>query len=137
MANAKPVSFAPFDTETMIAAQQRNLDALASASQIVVDGVKTIAQRQGEMMQSSVDQLMSVSQGALSMKASELQPADQFAKVKASYDVAVNNAKELAEIAMKTQGEAVAVLSKCVMANIDDLKSFSKIDDLKSFSKTA
>jgi phasin family protein len=125
MANAKQLPFAPFDTGAMIAAQQRNLDALASAGQIVVDGVKTIAQRQGEMMQSSVDQLMSVSQGALSMKASE-QPADQFAKVKANYDVAVNNAKELAEIAMKTQGEAVAVLSKCVMANMDDLKSLSK-----------
>jgi hypothetical protein len=68
---------------------------------------------------------MSVSQSALSMKASE-QPADQFAKVKANYDVAVNNAKELAEIAMKTLGEAVAVLSKCVMANMDDLKSLSK-----------
>jgi hypothetical protein len=27
---------------------------------------------------------------------------------------------------MKAQGEAVAVLSKCVMANIDDLKSMSK-----------
>jgi phasin family protein len=125
MANAKQLPFAPFDTGAMIAAQQRNLDALASASQIVVDGVKTIAQRQGEMMQSSVDQLMSVSQSALSMKASE-EPADQFAKVKANYDVAVNNAKELAEIAMKTQGEAVAVLSKCVMANMDDLKSLSK-----------
>jgi phasin family protein len=125
MANAKQLPFSPFDTGAMIAAQQRNLDALASAGQIVVDGVKTIAQRQGEMMQSSVDQLMSVSQGALSMKASE-QPADQFAKVKANYDVAVNNAKELAEIAMKTQGEAVAVLSKCVMANMDDLKSLSK-----------
>ena len=27
---------------------------------------------------------------------------------------------------MKAQGEAVAVLTKCVMANIDDLKSMSK-----------
>ena len=57
MAKAKPLPFVPFDTGTFIAAQQRNIDAFASASQIVVDGVKTIAQRQGEMMQSSVDQL--------------------------------------------------------------------------------
>jgi phasin family protein len=126
MAKATPMPFAPFDTEALMAAQQRNIDALASASQIVVDGVKTIAQRQGEMMQSSVDQLMTVSQGVLAMKPTELQPADQFAKAKAQYEVAVNNAKELAEIAMKTQGDAVAVLSKCVLANIDDLKSISK-----------
>jgi phasin family protein len=122
---AKAKSFVPFDTETFVAAQQRNIDALASASQIVVDGVKTIAQRQGEMMQSSVDQLMSASQDVLSMKATDLQPADHFAKAKAQYEAAVNNAKELAEIAMKAQGEAVAVLSKCMMANIDDLKAMS------------
>ena len=126
MAKAKPMPFVPFDTETFIAAQQRNIDAFASAGQIVVDGVRTIAQRQGEMMQSSVDQLMSVSQDAFAMKATDLQPADQFAKAKAQYEAAVNNAKELAEIAMKAQGEAVAVLSKCVMANIDDLKSIAK-----------
>jgi phasin family protein len=125
MAKVKPLPFVPFDTETFMAAQQRNIDALASASQIVVDGVKTIAQRQGEMLQSSVDQLMSAGQDALAMKA-ELQPADHFAKAKAQYEAAVNNAKELAEIAMKAQGDAVAVLSKCVMANIDDLKSMSK-----------
>jgi phasin family protein len=127
---AKPTTrtlpFPMFDADRLTAAQQRNLDAFASASQIVVDGVKTIAQRQGEMMQSSVDQLMSVSHDALAMKATDLQPADQFAKAKAQYEAAVNNAKELAEIAMKAQGEAVAVLSKCVMANIDDLKAMSK-----------
>ena len=126
MAKSKTLPFAPFDTETFMAAQQRNIDALASASQIVVDGVKTIAQRQGEMMQSSVDQFVTAGQHALGMKITDLQPVDQFAKAKAQYEAAVNNAKELTEIAMKAQGEAVAVLSKCVMANLDDLKAMSK-----------
>lgn len=126
MASNKPRPFMPFDTEAFVTAQQRNFDALANASQIVVDGVKTIAQRQGEMMQSSVDQMMMASKGAFKLNPSELQPADQLAKAKAGYDVAVNNAKELAEIAMKAQGEAVAVLSKCVMANIDELKVVAK-----------
>jgi len=124
MANAKPLPFTPFDPETFAAAQKRNFDALASASQIVVDGVKTIAQRQGEMMQSSVDQFFTV--GKNGFDPAEMKPADQFAKAKAGYDTAVNNAKELAEIAMKAQGEAVAVLSKCMMANIDDFKAATK-----------
>ena len=59
-------------------------------------------------------------------RTADLQAGDHFAKAKAQYEVAINNAKELAEIAMKAQGEAVAVLSKCVMANIDDLKTMSK-----------
>ena len=123
MAKSKPLPFVPFDAETFIAAQQRNLDALASASQIVVDGVKAMAQRQSEMMQASVDQFVAAGQGAKPM---EFQPGDQIAKAKSLYEAAVNNAKELAEIAMRAQGDAVAVLSKCVMANIDDLKAMSK-----------
>ena len=53
-------------------------------------------------------------------------PADQIATAKSMYEVAVNNARELAEIAMKAQSEAVDVLTKCAMANIDDLKSLAK-----------
>ncbi|MGH6915027.1 MAG: phasin family protein [Geminicoccales bacterium] len=123
---AKSAPFPLYNADKLIAAQQRNIDALASAGQIVVDSVKTIAQRQGEMMQSSVDQMLSAGQDAMSLKATDLQPADQIAKAKSSYETAVNNAKELAEIAMKAQGEAVAVLTKCVMANIDEMKSLSK-----------
>jgi phasin family protein len=125
-AKSKPLPFPMFDADKMIAVQQRSIDALASAGQIVVDSVKTIAQRQGEMMQSSVDQFMTASHDAMTLKPTELQPADQIAKAKSTYEVAVNNAKELAEIAMKAQSEAVAVLTKCVMANIDDLKSLAK-----------
>jgi phasin family protein len=122
----KPLPFPMFDGDRMIAAQQRNLDAWASASQIVVDSVKAIAQRQSEMMQSSVDQWIATGQGALTGKPAEFKPADQIATAKTSYEAAVNNAKELAEIAIKAQSEAVDVLTKAMMANIDDLKSLAK-----------
>ena len=124
---AKPATrtlpFPLFDADRFTAAQQRNIDAFASASQIVVDGVKAIAQRQSEMMQASVDQFVAAGQ---STKPLEFQPGDQIAKAKSLYEAAVTNAKELVEIAMKAQGEAVDVLTKCAMANIDDLKSLAK-----------
>jgi hypothetical protein len=119
----KPLPFPIYDADRLTAAQQRNLDAFASASQIVVDGVKAMAQRQSEMMQASVDQFVAAGQGT---KPLEFQPGDQIAKAKSLYEAAVNNAKELAEIAMKAQSEAVDVLTKCAMANIDDLKSLAK-----------
>jgi phasin family protein len=122
----KPLPFPIFDGDRMIAAQQRNLDAWASASQIVVDGVKAIAQRQSEMMQSSMDQWVANGQGALNGKPAEFKPADQIAAAKSGYESAVNNARELAEIALKAQSEAVDVLTRCMMANIDDLKSLAK-----------
>ncbi|MCE3246666.1 MAG: phasin [Geminicoccaceae bacterium] len=122
----KPLPFPMFDGDRVVAAQQRNLDAWASASQIVVDGVKAIAQRQSEMMQSSVEQWVATGQGAMNGKPADFKPADQIATVKSGYELAVTNARELAEIALKAQSEAVDVLTKCMMANIDDLKSLAK-----------
>jgi phasin family protein len=127
---AKPVTksltFPMFDADKLIAAQQRNIDAFASASQILVDGVKAVAQRHGEILQSSMDQLVTVGQEAFAVKPNEFKPADQVAKARSTYEAAVANAKELSEIVMKAQSEAAAVLTKCAMANIDDLKSLAK-----------
>ncbi len=123
---AKPLPFPMLDADRMIAAQQRNLDAFASASQIVVDGAKAIAQRHSEIMQSSVEHWLAAGQGVLSGKPGEFKPADQIATAKSSYETAVNSAREFAEIAMKAQSEAMDVLTKCMMANIDDLKSLAK-----------
>jgi phasin family protein len=122
----RTLPFPTFDGDRLIAAQQRNLDAWASASQIVVDGVKALAQRQSEMMQSTVDQWVAHGQGAFNGKPGEFKPGDQLATARSNYEAAFSNAKELAEIAMKAQSEAVDVLTKCMMANIDDLKSLAK-----------
>jgi phasin family protein len=122
----KTLPFPMFDADRLMAAQQRNLDAFASASQIVVDGVKALAQRQNEMMQASVDQFVAAGQGVFTGKPTDFQPGDQIAKAKSAYEIAIGNAKELAEIAMKAQSEAVDVLTKCALANIDDFKSLAK-----------
>jgi phasin family protein len=125
--SAKNTPFQTVDADKVLAAQQRNIDAFANASQIVVDGAKVLAQRQSEMMQSQVDQWMAAGQGAMSFKAGEFVPADQITKVKSAYETAVSNAQEMTEIAMKAQSEATSVLTKCFMANIDDMKAFGKI----------
>ena len=122
----KSIPFPMFDADKLIAAQQRNIDAFASASQILVDGAKAVAQRHGEILQSSMDQLMTSGQDAFAVKPNEFKPADQVAKARSAYELAVTNAKELGEIVMKAQSEAAAVLTKCAMANIDDLKSLAK-----------
>jgi hypothetical protein len=85
-----------------------------------------MAQRHGEIVQSSVERWLAAGQGALNGKPTEFKPADQIATAKSTYEAAVNSARELAEIAIKAQSEAVDVLTKCMMANIDDLKSLAK-----------
>ena len=125
--NGKPLPFAMFDTDQLMATQQRNVDAMTSASQIVVDGAKALAQRQGEIMQATFDQWVAASQQAWSGKPGEFKPTDQIEQAKAAYEAAVGHSRELAEIAFKAQSEAFGVLTKCMMANLDDMKSLAKV----------
>ena len=118
--------FPMFDGDQFIAVQQRNVDAMASAGQIFADGAKAIALRQSEMVQSAVEQWMGNSHKVFNAKPTEFKPADQVADARQAYENAVNNARELAEIAMKAQNEAFGVLTKCMLANLDDMKSLAK-----------
>lgn len=119
--------FPTVDADQLLAAQQRNVDAMTSAGQIVVDGAKTYALRQGEMVQASVDQWMARGKQVFALKPMEFKPAEQVAEVKSAYEAAVANARELAEIAMKAQNDAMSVLTTCAAANLDDIKSLAKV----------
>jgi phasin family protein len=118
--------FPVFDTDQLLAVQQRNVDAMTSASQIVVDGVKALALRQSEMLQSSVEEWVSTGQQAWNGKPGEVKPAEYVTRAKSQYEALVNNAKELTDIAVKAQSEAFGVLTKAMMANLDDLKTVAK-----------
>lgn len=115
-----------FDADHLIAAQQRNVDALASASQIMVDSYKAIALRQSEMVKSSMSDFVKTGQQAVDGKTGEFKPGDQLARAKTGYEAAMTNARELTEMAVKAQNEAFNVLTKCFMANMDQFKSMTK-----------
>lgn len=115
-----------FDTDHLMAAQQRNVDALTSASQIMVDSYKAIALRQSEMLKSSMGDFVKVGQQAANGKAGEFQPGDQLSRAKTSYEAAMSNAREITEMAVKAQSEAFNVLTKCFMTNVDEFKTLTK-----------
>lgn len=121
---SKPTFF--FDPDQIIAVQQRNVDAVTSASQVMVDGYKAIALRQSEIVQSTMSDFVGTGQQMVNGKAGEFKPGDQVAKAKSSYEAALANAKELAEIAVKAQNEAFTILTKCMMANFEEFKSLAK-----------
>lgn len=118
--------FPMFDADQFLAVQQRNVDAMANASQIAVDGAKALALRQSEMLQTGVAEWVTAGQQAWNGKPGELKPADYVGKAKSAYETMLNNSKELTDIAVKAQSEAFGVLTKCWMANLDDMKAAAK-----------
>ncbi|MFW5832961.1 MAG: phasin family protein [Pseudomonadota bacterium] len=117
-------NFANLDAEALMATHRRNLEAMTSASQILADGFKTLAQRQAEIMQARMSAFGQKVEH--SVKAPEVAPVDgQIDEAKQAYEQMLADTKELMEIVTKAQVEAMQVVNHCLLANFDDMKKMA------------
>src|ERR1700751_4197169 len=49
--------FRPFDLETLMAAQRRNIEALSQANQLAIQGIQAVARRQIETARQAVEDI--------------------------------------------------------------------------------
>jgi phasin family protein len=126
-----------FDVNTVVDIQRRNFEALTAANQTVVQGLQTVAQRQGEIARQSVKQF----QDLLSVKPSSASVTETLVKqidaVKTSYEKTVADARELGDIVVKIGSEAADILSRRVVASLDEVKAAARpkaavLDEVKA-----
>jgi phasin family protein len=115
-----------FDANTVVEFQRRNLEALIAANQTVAQGLQTVAQRQGEIAKQSAQQF----QDLLSFKPSSGSVNDLLVKqidvAKTSYEKNVADARELGGIVAKVGSEAADILSRRVVASLDEVKAAAR-----------
>ena len=112
-----------FDFDAVFALQRKNVEALTAANQLAFDGVKAVAQRQAEIARKAFEEFGKVTKELTAAGT----PEDKFAKhadiTKAAFEEGLANLRELVDTLQKSQAEAVNVLSKRVVANIEDVKA--------------
>lgn len=112
-----------FDFDAIIALQRKNVEALSAANQLAFDGVKAVAQRQAEIARKAFEEFGKVTKELTAAGT----PEDKFAKhadlAKNAFEEALTNLRELVGTLQKSQAQAVDVLSKRVVANIEDVKA--------------
>jgi phasin family protein len=115
-----------FDFDAAFALQRKNVEAFTAANQLAFDGVKAVAQRQAEIARKAFEEFGKVTKEL----AAAGTPEDKFAKqadlAKTAFEDALANLREVAETLQKSQSDAVDVLSKRIVANIEELKSVVK-----------
>lgn len=114
--------------DTLMGAQRRYLEAWTTANQIMVDAMRTVIQRQTELAQSGMQDFLTGTGTMLQPGAGAPGAADPFGKMREFYEKAFSNFKELTEIMVKAQTEAMNVLSQCVTTNLDELKRTASRD---------
>src|SRR4051794_4385426 len=121
-----------FDLNTVVDIQRRNVEAVTAANQTLVQGLQTVAQHQGEIARQSVKQF----QDLLSVKPASVNEVlvKQIDLTKTAYEKTVADARELGDVVAKVGSEAVDILSRRVVASLDEVKAAAR---LKATDRTA
>ena len=126
-----------FDANTFVKFQHRNLEALNAANQTIVQGLQTVAQRQGKLVQQSVKQF----QELLSLKPTNASVTEALVKqidvAKTSFEKNVADTRELGDIVAKVGAEAADIPSRRVVASLDEIKAAARskaavVDEVKA-----
>lgn len=101
------------DLSSLAEAQKRNMEALATANRLAMEGMQAVARRNMEIMQQTMTEMGEAAQRLGSAEASPQAKATQQAEIlKAAYERAVSNMKEIGDLIQKSNGEALGVLNR-------------------------
>jgi phasin family protein len=112
-----------FDTEALMAAQRRNIEAVTTANQLAIEGIQAIMRRQTEILRQMVEESSSSLRELVSTGAPEKKIAQQTDIVKASFEKTLANLRELTEMIAKSNTEAADILAKRVGESLTELKT--------------
>lgn len=113
----------PFDLKLVMEAQRKNMQAIAQANQMVMQGWQTMAQRQAEMVSQFVQDNSSLARETMKEGTAQDKFSKQADIAKKACEKSMLNSQELIEIMRKSTFETAEVLSKRMIDSISEIKS--------------
>jgi phasin family protein len=110
-----------FDVPAIMEARRKDVEALVTANQAALQGMQSLAQKQAEMLRTTLSELQSLATqfgtagGAPSAQTAEL--------VQQTLHKALADMQQLAQAAYQSQAESYAVIAKRVEENVQELKT--------------
>lgn len=114
------------DWQAVMASQQKNISALTEANQRIFQGAQAVMQHQAEILQKSMTELTAASQEMMTEGDPQAGAQKRFDLAKSSFEAAVANMQELAEVAGKSNGEALEIINKRAAEAFEEIKAVIK-----------
>lgn len=108
--------------DTIMASQQRNIEALTKANQLAVEGLQTVARRQVEILRGGFEEAASLMREIMQPQPPEDRVARQTEAAKKSIERALSNARELAEIVTRAGNEAFDIINQRLGESLDEVR---------------
>jgi phasin family protein len=118
--------FRPFDAETLMAAQRRNIEALSQANQLAIEGIQAVARRQIEMAKQVIDDLSVLMRDLAQPVSAEDRLAKNTEYAKQMLEKSVTHSREISQLATKAGTEAADVLRKRACEGLDELREYAR-----------
>lgn len=121
-----------FDAAGMLETQRKNMEAITQANRVVFEGAQAVAQRQGEIMRETMEEAAKAMQAVTEAGSPEDRAAKQAEIVKEAYETALTHVRELSEMSVKSNNEALEVINKRFGESLDELR-----DEIRKATKQA
>ena len=116
-------NFPMVNVENVVETGRKNFAAFTTASTATVELMKAIAQRQGDMFRAAMEDFSKHGSDVMGAASIEEKAAKQVDFAKKSYDAAIANTKELADLYTKGQVEAFETLNARIAELTEEVKA--------------
>ena len=110
------------DINALMEARRKDVEALVAANRQAYEGMQLLAHRQAEMLKEAMAEWQAATADMMSGKSPETGAAKQAELGKQTFEKALANMRELAEMATKSQSEAWEVVTRRFHENLEELK---------------
>ncbi len=114
------------DWQALMASQQKNISALTEANRRLFEGAQAVMQQQAEILQKSMTELTAASQEMMKEGDPQAGAQKRFNLAKSSFEAAVANMQEMADVAGKSNGEALEIINKRTAEALEEIKTVIK-----------
>ena len=110
------------DMDSFLSLHRKNLEVLTAANKVALEGAQTVARRHMEIMQETMQEVSETMRDLATADSPQAKAAKQTEKMKQSYERAVANVKELADLIQRSNGEALGMLHHRFTEAMDEVK---------------
>ena len=118
------------DVDKLVETHRKNFEALTQTVLVASDGVKSLATKQKEMIESAFREALDTARNFKPSGDPQQILAKQSEMARKAFDAAIDHTREIAEQVRKSNAEALKIASDRIVASIAELRaSFEEVGD--------
>ena len=111
------------DWHELMASQQKNVEALTKANQVLLEGAQAVVQREVELLQKAMQEFADASRGLMQEGDPQAHTERRLELARASFETALRNMRELAEMAGRANREALEMINQRALESFEEIRS--------------